>query len=160
LIPSLTRLTELFREEAKYDKATVQAQRIVDILEKLEPNSSTLALSLNNLAILYREQGDESKVEDLLKRAITISQSSNNNAELSNDLNNLARFYREHNKYSEAEPLYKQSLSLRQNLFGPNDPKVAASLRNYAVLLRQMGRTEEAENLDKQAMAIEAKEVK
>lgn len=56
----------------------------------------------------------------------------------------------------ESEQLYKRSLALREQTYGANDSRVAASLRNYAILLRKMGKDSEAGKLDARAETIEA----
>jgi tetratricopeptide (TPR) repeat protein len=99
-------------------------------------------------------------VEAVLKRVAQIEEAApggGNDQELANSLNNLARFYRESGDYGQSEALYKKSLSLREKVFGPDHPSVAASLRNYAALLRKMNRLKEAQDLDSRAEAIENK---
>lgn len=60
-------------------------------------------------------------------------------------------------KYAAAEQLYKEAIKIRENIFGPNDVRLDASLRNYAQLLRDMNRDKDAEDIESRAKKIEAK---
>ena len=56
-------------------------------------------------------------------------------------------------KYAEAEKQLLTALQEAEN-FGPEDPRLAASLNNLAALYQAQGRSAEAEKLFKRALAI------
>lgn len=66
------KITELSRA-GKYSEAIPLAQRQLEDLEKTRgPFDRDVAASLNNLALLYGNQGRDSEAEPLYKRAIAI----------------------------------------------------------------------------------------
>ncbi len=78
----------------KYEQAEPLYQRALAIAEQqLGAEHPDTAISLNNLAALYHEQGKYEQAEPLYQRALAI------------DLNNLAAIYRAQGKYEQAEPL-------------------------------------------------------
>ena len=50
-------------------------------------------------------------------------------------LHHYAVFLANQGKYDDAEPLYKRALTIREEVLGPDHPKVASSLNNLATLL-------------------------
>ncbi len=55
------------------------------------------------------------------------------------------------------EPLYREALERREQLLGPDHPKVAESLTNLALLLRKRGDFAAAEPLLRRALSIDEK---
>ena len=97
--------------------------------------------SLNNLAVLYTEQGRYAEAEPLYKRALAIDEKAlgPDHPDVATALNNLAGLYDDQGRYAEAEPLYKRALAIREKALGPDHPDVAASLNNLAALYRRPG---------------------
>lgn len=89
----------------------------------------SIAKSLNNLAIIYEDQG---KYEQ-------------------------AKIYRYQGKYEQAEEKHLQALSMRRRLLGTEHPDVANSLKNLAEVYRHQERYLEAESLYLQAVEIAEK---
>src|SRR5260370_13210622 len=72
---SLIRQGFNFKEHAKYEQAKPLYQRALTIREQvLGPNHPDTALSLNNLAPLYRWQGSSDQVKPLYQRALAINE--------------------------------------------------------------------------------------
>ncbi|AUT03832.1 tetratricopeptide repeat protein [Nostoc sp. CENA543] len=115
-----------------------------------------VALSLNNLAELYRSQGKYSQAEPLHIQALALSRKllGEEHPSVATSLNNLAALYRSQGRYSEAEPLYIEALALRRKLLGEEHPSVATSLNNLAELYRSQRRYSEAEPLYIEALAL------
>ena len=78
------------------------------------------AMSLNNLAGLYRNQGKYAEAEPLYERALSIRerQLGGEHPDTATSLNDLAGLYRSQGKYAEAEALYKRALSIRERQLG------------------------------------------
>jgi tetratricopeptide (TPR) repeat protein len=78
------------------------------------PDHPKLASALNNLAVLYEEQGRYEDAESLKKRALTIGEKAwgPDHPVVANYLNNLAFNYANQSRYAEAEPLYKRALTI------------------------------------------------
>jgi tetratricopeptide (TPR) repeat protein len=113
--------------------------------QKLE----ALATSLNNLAVLYDNQGKYSEAEPLYLDALEMRKRlfTGDHPDVATSLNNLAGLYYNQGKYSEAEPLYLDALEMRKQLFTGDHPDVASSLNNLALLYHSQGKYSEAELL-------------
>ena len=75
-----------------------------------------MATSLNNLAELYRDQGQYAQAEPLYKRSLAIREKAlgPDHPDVATSLNNLAVLYNAQGQYAQAEPLYKRSLAIER----------------------------------------------
>jgi tetratricopeptide (TPR) repeat protein len=161
---SLPNAVSLFRKTAGYlaehylfDEAERLYQRVLAICEhQFGPEHPDTAISLNNLASLYRMQGRYSEAERLYQQVISICehQLGSEDPLTATTLATLASFYWWHGRYSEAEPLYQRVLSIREQQFGPEHPDTATSLNNLATVYTDQGKYVEAERLYQRAIAI------
>ena len=119
----------------------------------LGPDHPDTALSLNNLAALYRAQGKLTEAEPLYRRALEICERvlGPDHPDTALSLNNLAALYRAQGKLTEAEPLYRRALEIRERVLGPDHPDTATSLNNLAFLYKAQGKLTEAELLCRRA---------
>jgi CHAT domain-containing protein/Tfp pilus assembly protein PilF len=150
------RISELSRA-GKYSEAIPLAQRQVADLEKSSgPVNRDLAGALNNLALLYGNQGQDGEAEPLYKRALAILEKTDglDRVGIAPELNNLAALYERQGRYVEAEPLFKRALAIREKAFGPAHPDVGQSLNNLATLYERQGRHADSEPLFSRALAI------
>src|SRR5262249_41239691 len=120
-----------------------------------------VALSLNNLAELYRAQGRYADAEPLYKRSLAIREKAlgADHPYVAVSLNSLAELYRIQGRYADAEPLYKLALRIAET-YGPvayDHPAFAGLLNNLAELYRAQGRYADAEPLYKRSLAIREK---
>ena len=124
-----------------------------------DPIILTVAISLNNLAELYRNQGKYDEAEPLYQRALAIREKSlgSDHPDVATSLNNLAVLYSDQGRYDEAEPLYQRALAIREKSLGADHPDVATSLNNLAQLYHDQGKHAEAELLHQRALAIREK---
>ena len=108
----------------------------------LGPDHPDVAQSLNNLALLYVNQGRYADAEPLYKRSLAINEKAlgPDHPDVATSLNNLAVLYANQGRYADAEPLYKRSLAIREKALGPDHPDVAVSLNNLAALYDDQGR--------------------
>ena len=118
-----------------------------------------VATTLNNLAEIYRNQGNYAEAELVLQRSLAINEKAlgPDHPDVATSLNNLAELYRNQGRYADAEPLYKRSLAIREKALGPDHPDVAMALNNLAVLYEDQGRYADAEPLYKRSLAIREK---
>src|SRR3954451_2955510 len=79
------------------------------------------AEALNNLALLYRDQGRLTEAEPLYKKAIAISEKAlpADHPTLATRYNNLAGLYGAQGRLTEAEPLYRRALAILESKLGP-----------------------------------------
>ncbi|MFV9692032.1 MAG: tetratricopeptide repeat protein [Desulfobacteria bacterium] len=140
-----------------YAAAEKPLRRSLMINEKaLGRDHPDVAISLNNLALLYDAQGKYSEAEPSHKRSLAIREKvlGPDHPDVATSLNNLAGLYDAQGKYSEAEPLYKRSLAIREKALGPDHPDVATSLNNLALLYDVQGKYSEAEPLYKRSLSV------
>ena len=118
-----------------------------------------MAQSLNNLAILYMDQGNYVKAEPLYQRSLAIREKAlgKEHPDVATSLNSLANLYTNQGNYEKAEPLYQRSLAIREKALGKEHPDVASSLNNLGELYRNQGNYEKAEPLYQRSLAIREK---
>ncbi|MFZ0848423.1 MAG: CHAT domain-containing tetratricopeptide repeat protein, partial [Hyphomicrobiaceae bacterium] len=146
--------------EARYIDAEHLFQQALGLLEKaLGPNHMNVAVTLNNLSLVYKEQGRLTLAEAPLRRALSIQekQFGPNSIFIAAMLNNLGEVNRRMGRYAEAETLYRREQQISETALGPDHPEVATSLSNLATLFTAMGRASEAEGLLRRALMINEK---
>lgn len=146
-----------FYRQGKYQEAAEVAERALNVAqETFGPDHQKVAISLNNLATLYRILGKYPEAERLYQRALLIKEKAFglNHPEVATTLNNLAGLYKAQGKYSKAEPLYQRALKIREKTLSTDHPDLGQSLNNLALLYKIQGRYAKAEPLYKRALAI------
>jgi tetratricopeptide (TPR) repeat protein len=115
-----------------------------------------VATSLNDLALLYRHQGNYVEAEPLLRQALSIREKALglDHPDVATSLNNLAKLYYIQGRFMEAESLYERARAIRENALGPNHPDVAESLNNLGELYASQGQYTKAELMYQRALAI------
>jgi tetratricopeptide (TPR) repeat protein len=96
--------------------------------------------SLNNLALLYWNQGKYEQAEPLFQRALETRERllGPEHPDTLSTVNNLAELYRRQGKYERAEPLYQRALATYERVLGPEHPATIRVRNNYANLLEKM----------------------
>ena len=81
---------------AQDDSAVVVAKQALEAAETLGPDHPSVATSLNNLAELYRVQGQYAQAEPLYKRSLAIREKAlgPDHPDVADSLNQLALLYR------------------------------------------------------------------
>ena len=144
---------------AERNKGPLHLRSLAIRKKVLGPGHLDVASSLNNLAVLYKDQGRYAEAEKLFQRSQTITEKAvgPEHPDMARNLNNLALLYRILGRHAEAEPLFQRALTIAEKTSGPEHPHVATSLENYADLLRETGRGELATMMELRAKAIRAK---
>jgi tetratricopeptide (TPR) repeat protein len=156
----LTKTVVQLYAAGQYLSAIPLAERALDIQEKaLGPDHPDVATALNNLASLYRYDGQLALAESLYRRALNIDERAlgPDHAAVARDLSNLASLYDSENRFADAEPLYKWALASDEKALGPDDPNVATDLSNLASLYESEQRYADAQPLRERALAIREK---
>ncbi len=149
-------------DHALYAQAESLCQRALAIREQvLGAEHPDTAMSLYNLAYLYKAQGKYSQAEPLYQRALAIQEQTLGleNPETARSLNNLAILYEAQGKSEQAEPLLQRALAIWEQVLGPMHPNTALSLNNLAMLYEAQGKCEQAELLLQRALAIQEHEL-
>jgi len=126
-------LALLYQQTGKFN----EAEQIYLGMEKRFPkNSPDFASMLNNQAALYIAMGKEDKVEDLLKRSISIYKSNfgEENPAYAKALSDLGNFYRYKERYTEADAMLERALAVRELTLGRNHPLYVQSQEDIAIL--------------------------
>ncbi len=146
-------------QEGRYAEAERHWTAALKEAETFGEQDTRLATSLNNLALLYGNQGEYGEAEPLYQLALAILEKAlgPEHPQVAAGLNNLALLYKTQGKYTEAEPLYRRALAIVEKALGPEHPNVAQVLGNYAELLRKTNRDAEAAKLEARAKAIRDK---
>jgi tetratricopeptide (TPR) repeat protein/DNA-binding XRE family transcriptional regulator len=114
-----------------------------------------VAESLNDLAVLARNQGDYERAERFHRQALAIREKTfgPEHPTTTLSLNNLGVLYHTWGKYEQAEPLLKRALSTREQVLGFEHPNTLMSFVNLAKLYLEQHNYEQAEQLLKQTLA-------
>ena len=114
------------------------------------------AVSLNDLAGLYRKQGKTAEARKLYEQALKIRKTElgENHPDYAASLDNLANMFREEGNKQKAEEYYIKALEIRGVVLGNKHPAYAASLNNIAVFYEENGKMEEAEQAYQQTVDI------
>ena len=118
-----------------------------------------VARSLNNLAMLYKDQAAYRKAEPLLVRALDIWEKVlvAMHPDVARSLNNLAMLYDAQGAHGKAEPLYLRALDIHEKALGAMHPDVATNLNNLAEHYTDQGAYGKAEPLLVRALDITEK---
>jgi hypothetical protein len=151
-----------YLDEAKADYAQAESlfQCSLAIREKiLGIDHPDVAVSLNNLAELYRIQGQYEQAEPLSQRSLAIWEKAlgKNHPVVATGLNNLALLFEAQGQYKQAESLYQRSLAIDEKALGDDHPAVAIDLNNLSALYYLQGQLELAEPLCQRSLAIREK---
>lgn len=119
------------------------------------------ATHLNNLGVLYCNQGIYFEAEPLLKQVLEMRQENLGiwHPDYAESLNNLAALYYHLGDYVRAEPLYQKALEIIRAQVGEVHPDYALSLNNLALVYDEMGNYSRAEALYHRALEIRLKKL-
>jgi tetratricopeptide (TPR) repeat protein len=151
------RIGRLLELMALYSSALPFFQRLLEIREHaLGPNHPDVANSLDDLAIIYQNQGRYAEALPLIQRSLEIREHAlgPNHPDVANSLFLLTSFYIHQGMNAEALPLIQRSLEIREHALGPNHPDVANSLSVLAAIYENQGRYAEALPLIQRSLEI------
>ena len=156
----LGRAGSYFHGRAAYAQAAPLLRDALAIREKvLGPAHPNRASSLNNLAVLLRDQGDLAGARPLLERALAINEKAlgPEHPDTTTNLNNLAGLLQDQGDLAGARPLFERALAIREKMLGPEHPDTALSLYSLAHLLQDQGDLAGARPLLERALVIREK---
>lgn len=148
-------------ERGDYAGATKHYEKIVAWKEKiLGPKHLEIAVFINNLAVLYDNQGLYKKAEATYLRALAINEKNlgSDHPDTASTLSNLAIVYENLGLYAKAKLLHLRALTIRENTLGQEHPDTSISLSNLALFYADQGLHEKAEQLFLRALAIREKQ--
>src|SRR6266566_308724 len=134
----------LYRSLGRYEEAKELNLHVLGIRRRKDPPVPLeVAQSLQNLAVTYYEQGDQSKYEEeelLLKEALAIREERlpPKHLQIARCLRYLGLVYQAQEKYNEASPLFKRALEIFDEQLGKEMPETVSLARNYHALLLKL----------------------
>lgn len=140
-----------------YSQSTSYHQQALLIREELfGSNHPDVADSLNELALLARNQGNYKKAEEFHKQALAIREKALGELHplTAKSLNNLSVLYRRQGNYDLAEPLLRRALNINEKLHGSEHPDTLIFSINLASLYAKQHKFEQAKQLLKETLAI------
>ena len=89
---------------------------------EFEGEDQRLAITLNDLALLYATQRRFAEAEPLYRRALAVWEKIGGPERqgVATTLNNMGMLYRDQRKYVEAEPFLRRSLAIREKILPPH----------------------------------------
>ena len=150
------RVFQLYHQ-GEYSQAIIVAEQVLVLTLQLWGNEHhNVAISLNNLALLYKSQGHFDTAQPLYEEALAMYKRlfPEDQRDVATSLNNLAELYRSQGHFDLAEPLSEEALAMRKRLFPQGHADVATSFNNLAELYRSQGRFDLAEPLYEEALAM------
>ncbi|TXB64833.1 tetratricopeptide repeat protein [Vicingus serpentipes] len=112
----------------------------------------SLANALNNLGLIYRDEGDIEKALDYYTQSLKLLEVTNDKHGLADCLNNIGFLYKNKGELNNALDYYKRSLKIRTEL---NEKEgIALSLNNIGLLYLNQGLIKEALNYSLKSLKI------
>jgi tetratricopeptide (TPR) repeat protein len=147
-------------ENGKIPEAEVKFIAALEEAEKFGEEDPRLALSLNNLAAMYHEQGKYTMAEPLYKRSLDIQVKLHGEEHPNVALNhhNLAILYSARRMYPVAEKHYKIALALKESIYGKDNPELLNTLNYYAQLMKVQNRPVDRQLIESRAKQISEKQ--
>ena len=145
----------------KSPEAEVKFLAALEEAEKFGEDDARLALTLNNLAAMYHEQGKYTMAEPHYKRAldirIRIYGENQNHPDIALNHHNLAVLYSARRMYPMAENHYKLAVTMKEELYGKDGPELINTLTYYAQLMKVQNRLVERQMLAARVKTIASK---
>ena len=120
-------------EAGRHREALPLAARSLFICEEmLGSEHLEVALSLNNLAEIYRTLGRYKKAEPLYLRSrnIFVNALGPDHPRTATSFNNVASCLNAQGRYGEAEPLYRKALEINERVLGHDHPSTRTTRSN------------------------------
>ncbi len=144
-----------YQDLGLYPQAQAQYERALELQRRtLGADHTDSAVTMNDLADLYRTEGKYAQAEPLLTEALQIQQRV-----LGPDhpttlvvMSNLAFVFLEQGRYASAEALYSKALEVQRRVLGDEHPSTLMTTSSLAVLYRSQGKRGQAEPLFRKVM--------
>ncbi len=137
-------------------EAEVQFKAALEEAEKFGEDDLRLALTLNNLAAMYHEQGKFTMAEPLYIRSLDIKTRvlGDCHSDVALNHHNLAVLYSARRMYPVAEKHYKITLEMKEKLYGSHHQELLSTLGYFAQLMKVQNRL-----VDRQLIESRIKEI-
>lgn len=154
----MNKLGVFFMNRARWSAAEPLYRRALAIDEtSFGSHHPTVAIRLNNLALLLKATNRLTEAEPAFRRALAIDEGffGSDHPSVAIRLSNLAGLLHVTNRSSEAEILLRRALAIDETFLGPDHPNVAIRLNNLTNILHETSRFAEAEPLLRRVLTID-----
>jgi len=145
----------MLRQQIQYDAAEKMCRSALQGYEKaLGPEHTSTLITVNNLGLLYRDQGKLAEAEEMYRRALQGYEKALGPGHRDTlwTVNNLGSLYSDQGKLDEAEEMYRRALQGREKALGPEHRDTLNTVNNLGVLYRGQGKLDEAEEMYRRAL--------
>jgi tetratricopeptide (TPR) repeat protein len=153
LLPALENLADVGAQRELQD-LTLKFEGLLGEIRDID--QPEMAASLGRLGCLYFAQGNYSKAEPLLLKALKMrkKQFGDYHPDTAMSMNDLAALYKSQGRYKSAEQLYLEALKIINEQLGDRHLSTSTSMNNLALLYVSQGRYESAEPLFLESLEI------
>ncbi|KAK5087751.1 hypothetical protein LTR05_001966 [Lithohypha guttulata] len=155
-LTQVVKLAEILSQQIQYSAAEQMYVRALAGKEKaLEAGHTSILDTVNNLGLLYMDQGKLDKAEQMHVRALAGRETAlgPDHTSTLDTVNNLGVLYMDQGKLDEVEQMYIRALAGYETALGPDHTSTLATVRNLGLLRERQGRLTEAEPLYQRALA-------
>lgn len=148
-------LDAIFARHAAASEAAPYLEQAMSDAENAEDDAGLLTV-LNETMGFYRSQGWHDKNQWIVQRTIELAlrMGLEGSETWATTLINCATAMRAAKQYDQAEDLYTQALHCAEQVFSPDDRRIAALHNNLSMLYQETGKAEASEHELREAMRI------
>lgn len=149
----------LLKAQGNTDQAIVEfKEALTGFQVSMESSEVYEGQILNNLAVIYADEGDNALAEETYRQALEvmmIAYPKRKHANIARVINGLATVVQlDKERLAEAEQLHDEGLAMKEELLGSSHPSVAISLSGLAELYVVQGRQKDAKPVLVRALKI------
>lgn len=148
--------THLYQE--RFEEGEKKYQRALALVEEVSTERNLLLKKdlLNDLAILYGNEGSQRRAEEMYRRALAISKQlyGKGSADVAMILNNLSDVLEEAGKLEEADRVSARSVALHRKHYSSSHQWLGYTLTSRSEVLKALGQYEEAISRAEEALDI------
>lgn len=138
----------------RLDQAEVMYKRVKEIAENIG-YEEWVSVALNNLGIIYEEQGDWVKAEEMHKKALKINERLGRFEGMAIQYGNLGTIYRKRSELNRAEEMHKKALEIDERI--DNQKGIAQDYCGLGVVYYKCNKLNKAEEMYNKALEINKK---
>jgi tetratricopeptide (TPR) repeat protein len=142
-----SKLGAAYHSNGLFEHAVSITQTALHVQCRIDENHVDTLHSLNNMGVVYQDQGRYAIAESYHSKALEMKQRifGVQHAEIYITLNNLALALQSQKKFGEAEGIHRRALRGRKRLLPSSHPDTLVSMSNLGVLMHAQGRLVEAQ---------------
>lgn len=154
-LKQIVSIADILRSQIQYATAErMYLQALAGYEKLLGPNHISTLRTINNLGLLYTNQGKLDMTKKMHERALAMSEQtlgSDHNTTL-DIVHNFGALYWNQGKFDEAEQMYLRAMAGKEQILGPDHTSTLNTIHNLGVLYRNQGKLCEAEQMYERAL--------